>query len=293
MTPPTTPTIQQPIQTIAQIITNLQMLVDNGMPEMAQQRITKNGYKLEILNGKVIHSGESTDAWLDRFITQDSKMLALKEDIRKLSPNMSPVLVTGETGTGKEILARALHGNRGGKFIAINCAGLPSELIESELFGHMRGAFTGADNMKVGLMKIADNGTMFLDEIGELPIGVQGKLLRALQERKIRKVGSNAEEDITCRFVCATHRNLRDMVESNTFRMDLYARLSTFELHTLPLRERPLDIPLIVESLPGGKEFYPHVTGKPIDITLNVRSLQQHVERYKVLGKLPLNCLPQ
>ena len=197
----------------------------------------------------------------------------------------------GETGTGKELIARALHGEKAGEFYGINCAGLPETLVESELFGHKQGAFTGATKDKIGLMKLAANGTLFLDEVGELPLLAQAKLLRAIQERKIRKVGGDQSEDINCRIVCATNRDIRDMCDKGQFRVDLYARISTFEIFIPPLRDRLDDVPLIIKSLEGGEEFtesyFECQNAPPLDITLNVRSLQKHVERFKVLGKLP------
>lgn len=196
------------------------------------------------------------EIWLDRFITQDAAMLALKSKIRKLISVSDSVLIVGESGTGKELLAHALHGLKVPEsFISINCAGLPEHLIESELFGHVKGSFTGATTDKQGLFQAADKGTLFLDEIGELPISLQAKLLRALQEKKIRKVGSNKEESITCRFVAATHCDLASLVKEKKFRLDLYHRLNTFELHTTPLRLRVGDIPLIVESIDPDKIF--------------------------------------
>lgn len=236
-----------------------------------------------------------TELWLKRFITVDPDTLQLKADIEKLSKVDDEVLIIGQTGTGKELLARALIGNRQedsnrNKSIAVNCAGLPESLIESELFGHERGAFTGAVSAKQGLMAEAKGGLLFLDEVGELPLAVQGKLLRALQDRKIRRVGSNGEEDISCKFVFATNRNIADMVRKGEFRQDLYARISTFELHVKPLKDRRCDIEPIISSLPGGKAFYDKHGLKLIDGTLslehNVRSLQQHVKRWTILGRV-------
>jgi len=256
-------------------------------------------YKIE--NDLLMEVGESTEACLNRFITQDEAMLRLKDNIRKLAKVDDEVLIIGPTGTGKEILAHALHGDRSDRFIGINCAGLPDSLIESELFGHVDGAFTGANKIKIGLLKEVGKGTAFLDEVGELPVHVQGKLLRALQEKVIRKVGSNKDEEINCKIVSATNKPLRDMCEAKTFRLDLYARLSTFELETTALSNRTHDIPLIIKGLPYGSEFISAMEQRSldkagtkdywikfIDITLNVRSLQQHVKRYKVLNVLPL-----
>lgn len=269
----------------------VEMLLKNGDIQSALDAIKNWGLKVKIENGRVIDVSDGTENWLSRFITCDPDMIALKDDVRKLAPEQDEVLIAGETGTGKELIARALHGERKGKFVAINCAGLPRELIESELFGHKQGAFTGAVATKQGLMAVARDGTLFLDEIGELPIDVQGKLLRALQEKLIRKVGDDKSEEINCRVVSATNRNLREMTAAKQFRVDLYARLSTFELHTKPLRDRQKDVVMILESLDGGKEFLDKCTdrtGLVADlIPFNVRSLQQIVRRYKVLGHIP------
>lgn len=226
---------------------------------------------------------------LSGFITCNPAMIDLKTRALKMSLCEYPVLITGETGTGKEIMARAMIGNREGPIKSLNCAGFPDELIESELFGHTKGSFTGATSEKIGLMKAADNGVCFLDEIGELKMPVQAKLLRALQSMKIRKVGSNIEEDITCKFVCATNRNLKSMVNEGSFRKDLYARISTLEIDIPPLRERLDDVEVIVTSIKGGKEFldkYGLAYVRQLDLSLNVRSLQQYIIRYNVLGNL-------
>lgn len=261
-------------------------------------------YKIEYVNKepKLVEVGDSTEACLSRFITVNKEMLSLKDDVRKLAlidddkDQLFSVLITGPTGTGKELLAKALHGDRSGKFIAVNCAGLPSELIESELFGHKANSFTGSGGLdKKGLMEVASSkGTLFLDEIGELPMSVQAKLLRAIQSREIRRVGDTSDREINCRLVAATHRDLYQMVEHNLFREDLYARITTFELHTIELANRPEDIVPLLNSMDGGKEFYEaflkkHTSSAEKFLTLdfNVRSLQQHVKRYRILGRLP------
>lgn len=265
-----------------------------------QQRIKedKAPFKLErnvLGEWKLIEVGDSTEAWLSRFITQDPDMLMMKEDVKLLaqinddSSQLFCVLIYGETGTGKEIIARALHGDRTSKFIAINCAGLPIELLESEMFGHIKGSFTGAIKDKKGIMSEA--GTLFLDEISELPLQSQAKLLRAIQEKEIRKVGSEVTESINCRIVCATNKRL---LEESSFRTDLYARISTFEIDTKPLSRRTEDITLIIKSMDGGSKYLDAVKefenqnekDYGFDITLNVRSLQKQVKRYKVLGKI-------
>jgi transcriptional regulator with PAS, ATPase and Fis domain len=271
-----------------QYIRNLLM---SDLEETAREKIKEWKLKIEIQNGEIVDVSSSTEAWLRKFITVDPIMKELKDSVRALAKIQDEVLICGETGTGKELIARALHGNREGKFVAVNCAGLPEQLIESELFGHVQGAFTGASRTKQGLMAVAKEGTLFLDEIGELPMEVQGKLLRALQEKVIRKVGGDTPEDISCRIVCATNKDLLFMLRQETFRVDLYARISTFELHTIPLRFRKNDIPEIIKHIDGGQDFLVALLGCPgnpeLDTPYNVRSLQQYVRRFKVLGKLP------
>lgn len=216
--------------------------------------------------------------WLGLFITQDATMRQLKDKVRRMADLPYPVLIIGETGTGKELLAKALHGRRQGNFVPVNCGGFPEHLIESELFGHVKGAFTGAENDKQGLFQAAAAGTIFLDEIGELPKLMQCKLLRALQEQTIRRVGSVYEEKISCRIVAATHCNLTEMVKAGTFREDLLWRLNTFEIFTTPLRNRPLDIPLIAKTM--GVEVTPDIM-QHTQLSGNVRELYQIVLRIK------------
>jgi two-component system, NtrC family, response regulator AtoC len=165
--------------------------------------------------------------------------------IAKVAPEDSTVLITGETGTGKELVAKAVHRaspRSGAPFVAINCGSIPETLLESQLFGHVRGAFTGADRDKQGLMEVAGGGTILLDEIGEMPLSLQPKLLRALETREILRVGSTTPIKLGARIIAATHRDLRRMIEAGQFRSDLYYRLNVFEIHTPPLRERPQDI---------------------------------------------------
>jgi transcriptional regulator with PAS, ATPase and Fis domain len=291
------PTKEQPVRIIPSE-SSLRALLANNMTEAVQSLLNINPeltFKIE--NGQLVDSVTGAELWLKRFITEDPDSITMKVDAMKLAKVDDEVLIIGETGTGKEIIARSMIGDREGKFIAVNCAGLPETLIESELFGHKAGSFTGADKGKKGMLTAAAKGVLFLDEIGELPLTVQGKLLRALQEKKIRPVGENEEIDISCRFVCATHRDLRKMVEERLFRQDLYARISTFELRIKPLRNRTCDIAPIVlsigESLKMGakaQEFLATYTedilNDKIDLSLNVRSLEQSLKRFNVLGKI-------
>lgn len=238
-----------------------------------------------------------TEKWLMKFITQDERLLKVKDHVRILAPIKCPVLIIGATGTGKELLARALHGSRTGAFVDINCAGMPENLIESELFGHTVGSFTGANKETKGLIAAAANGTLFLDEVGDLAYPLQAKLLRMLQEGVYRQVGGTINLPVSCRIVAATHWNLSECLSScdvrpsgsPRFRDDLYARLSTFELHTLPLKARLDDIPLIISSLDPDGKFPQRVNWSATPLPFNVRSLQQLVLRHRVLGTSPFN----
>ena len=241
----------------------------------------------------------TTEFYLKKFITQHPVMLKLKDEVRKIANLEDSVLIIGDSGTGKELLAHALHGDRKGNFIAINCAGMPENLIESELFGHVKGAFTGANIEKIGLLEVAKDGTIFLDEIGDLAFPMQAKLLRAIQEKSIRRVGSNIEVDINCRVVAATHHKLDEIIEGEDifnkshiqFREDLYYRISMFVLKPLPLAARSMDIPLIIKDI--DKENCIKDINKfcsQIDVNRlagNVRSLQRIVRRFCILGLQP------
>jgi transcriptional regulator with PAS, ATPase and Fis domain len=225
-----------------QTITMIRTLHAQGLSDEA----AKLEERLRQHNPSVAIPSAKTEEELAKFITVHPKMMELKDTIRKLSIVDDPVMIRGETGTGKEILAKALHGSRSGKFESINCAAIPEQLLESILFGHVKGSFTGADSDKVGLMQVCYNGTLHLDEVGEMPLPLQGKLLRALQEKKIRRIGDNKEIDINCRIVASTNRDIQN---PTIFRVDLYWRLCVFEVFTLPLRDRLDDIPLIIKAI--------------------------------------------
>jgi DNA-binding NtrC family response regulator len=213
-----------------------------------------------------------------RLVGESAGMERVRQLIAKVAPTHSTVLIRGETGTGKELVARALHdqGLRAEMpFVAINCGALPESLIESELFGHRKGAFTGADEHRVGLFEVADGGTLFLDEIGELPKAMQAKLLRFLESGEIRRVGENESFTVDVRVLCATHRKLEEMVAEGDFREDLMFRINTFEIHLPPLRERVDDIPLLANHLL--RRFRPHA--RPDDELFTpeaVRVLREH-----------------
>ncbi|MDR5857864.1 sigma-54-dependent Fis family transcriptional regulator [Halomonas eurihalina] len=186
-------------------------------------------------------------------LTGDSEpMRLLFRNAVRLADSDAPLLILGESGTGKELMARALHAESArhdGPFVAVNCASIPAELMESECFGHVKGAFTGAHEARQGLFQSARNGSLFLDEIGEMPMPLQAKLLRALQEKKIRPVGAEREESVDVRIIAATHRDLEHEILAGGFRNDLFYRLETFSLRIPPLRERPGDVERLVMSL--------------------------------------------
>src|SRR5436190_17136581 len=187
----------------------------------------------------------NTQRILNEFLTQDEDLMILKRRVMKLSLSEIPVLITGETGVGKELIARALHGDRRGRFVGVNCGGIPDTLLESEFFGCEPGAFTGAIKRR-GYFQEADNGTLFLDEIGELPSLLQCKLLRVLQERRLRPVGSTQEISVICRIVSATNREIGKLKDSGEFRLDLFYRLAATIIHIKPLRERINDLRLLL-----------------------------------------------
>ncbi|MET0387454.1 MAG: sigma-54 dependent transcriptional regulator [Polyangiales bacterium] len=205
--------------------------------------------------GKNPSAPEQLDTWRTRhapdLLGNDPKLLRVFRTIQQVCDTDCSVLITGESGTGKELVARALHAGSSraqGPFVTVNCAAIPENLLESELFGHVRGAFTGALSPRVGRFAAADGGTLFLDEIGELPLSQQAKLLRAVQEREIIAVGDAKPRKVDVRLIAATHRDLEAMVEQGTFREDLLYRIQVVPVELPPLRERPGDIPALVEA---------------------------------------------
>jgi formate hydrogenlyase transcriptional activator len=227
------------------------------------------------------------------------KFRAVLEDVRTVADADCPVLLRGETGTGKEVIARAIHDTsprRQRRFVAINCAAIPATLLESELFGYERGAFTGAVTQRIGHFQAADGGTLFLDEIGELPLELQPKLLRAIQEQEFERLGSSQTTRVDVRIVAATNQNLEQMVSERRFRMDLYYRLNVFPIEIPPLRERADDIPLLVHhflrtSKCRQAESIERVSNDLMvalvkyDWPGNIRELQNFIQRSVILTK--------
>jgi DNA-binding NtrC family response regulator len=233
-----------------------------------------------------------------RIVGASRPMHELFELIGRAAPSAGTILITGESGTGKELVARAVHeaSGRRGAFVAVNCAAIPADLIESELFGHTGGAFTGAKQARAGLFEAAHGGTLFLDEIGELPPAVQPKLLRALQEGAVRRVGADREREVDVRAVAATNRDLEADVHAGRFREDLFWRLNVIRLRVPPLRERPFDIPLLVDyfiAKASDRAGRPPLDVSPEALAVltayawpgNVRELENAVERAVALAR--------
>ncbi len=192
------------------------------------------------------------EAALQRLVGESATMRQVKDRIARVARSMAPVLITGESGTGKELVARALHANShraSAAFVAVNCSAIPEQLLEAEFFGSRKGAFTGATHDREGFFQAARGGSLFLDEIGDLPLAMQSKLLRAVQERSVRSVGATQEEPVDVRIISATHRDLVSDVQAGRFRQDLYYRLNVIDIALAPLRERREDLPALCSSL--------------------------------------------
>ena len=244
----------------------------------------------------------------EQIVGSSPPLESVLEQVERVAPTDSTVLIQGETGTGKELIARAIHNissRCGHSFVKLNCAAIPLDLLESELFGHERGAFTGAVAQKTGRFELADKGTLFLDEIGDIPLALQPKLLRVLQEQEFEPLGSTRTHRVDVRLVAATHRNLPEMLKRGEFRSDLYYRLNVFPILLPPLRARREDIPALVTHF---AEMFSRRVGRQIEHISeetmaalssyqwpgNIRELQNLIERAVILsddGVLP-NPLP-
>src|SRR5574341_714189 len=244
----------------------------------------------------------------ENIIGKSAVITEVFDTIRKIADSPSTAMVTGESGTGKELVARAIHFNsfrRDKPFVSVNCGAIPEGLMESELFGHVRGAFTGAVSNKVGLFSAAEGGTLFLDEITEIPTLLQVKLLRAIQEREIRRVGDTREIKIDVRLIAASNRDLEQAVREGALREDLFYRLNVIPIHLPPLRERREDIPLLIEfflkKMSSGREakkVLPEAMGMLMAYRWpgNVRELQNTLERLNILASgdaIPLELIPE
>ena len=252
--------------------------------------------------GTAQQSGFGDQDWkgsrFEQIIGTSSALEAVLEQVERVAPTDSTVMIVGETGTGKEVIAHAIHklSSRCGRaFIRVNCAAIPLDLLESEFFGHERGAFTGALTQKIGRFELADKGTLFLDEVGDIPLCLQPKLLRVLQEQEFERLGSGRTHKVDVRIIAATHRNLPDVIRSGQFRSDLYYRLNVFPIVITPLRGRREDIPLLVKHFVEviGRRIGKNIRNIPpetmsaltsYDWPGNVRELQNLIERAVILS---------
>jgi formate hydrogenlyase transcriptional activator len=252
------------------------------------------GYEEELL---YLESETRSEHSFEDIVGKSSALRKVLDQIAIVAPTGSTVLLHGETGTGKELLARAIHNlspRRERTFVRLNCAAIPSGLVESELFGHERGAFTGALMQKSGRFELADRGTLFLDEIGDISLELQPKLLRALQEQEFERLGSTKTIHVDVRLIAATHRDLQDMIRKNHFREDLFYRLNVFPIEIPPLRERREDIPLLIHYfvLRLSRQMQKRIRSVPkpamealvnADWPGNIRELENFIERCVIL----------
>ena len=263
--------------------TGLESLAETNIPEPAVLEEESFYFESEI----------GSEHQFEDIVGKSAALRKVLEQVAIVAPTQSTVLLHGETGTGKELVARAIHNlssRRDRSFVRLNCAAIPSGLVESELFGHEKGAFTGALMQKQGRFEIADRGTLFLDEIGDITLELQPKLLRALQEREFERLGSTKTIRVDVRLIAATHRNLQDMIRKNQFREDLFYRLNVFPIEIPPLRERREDIPLLVNYfvLHHSRQMQKRIKSVPkqameamvnADWPGNIRELENFVER--------------
>ncbi len=266
-------------------------------------------YKKQVLEAKILREQMEQEWDFQNIIGKSPSMIRLYEMIEKVAVTRANVLVTGESGTGKELVARAIHFNgpyKEGSFVPVNCGAIPETLLETELFGHVKGAFTGAISDKVGMFSVAHQGTLFLDEIGEMPTALQVKLLRAIENKEIFPLGSTRSIKVDSRIIAATNKNIHMEVDEGRFREDLYYRLNVLEISIPPLRERREDIPVLArhfiqkynEELKTGFKGVDNLAMKALlnhPWNGNVRELENAVERAMILGEgeyIAINELP-
>jgi transcriptional regulator with GAF, ATPase, and Fis domain len=293
---------QEDANILARIGVQVAMAMDNAM---AFRRIAELRDKLR-QEKKYLEQEISLEHHFEDIVGESAGLKYVLKQIETVAPTTATVLIQGETGTGKELLARAIHRlspRKDSTFIKLNCAAIPAGLVESELFGHEKGAFTGAIARKIGRLELAHEGTLFLDEVGELPLDLQPKLLRALQEREIERIGGTRAIPVDIRLIAATNRDLATMVQEKQFRSDLYYRLRVFPVFSPPLREREADIPVLVRhfvdshSRRMGKviETIPDATMKALTRWPwpgNIRELENFLERAVILTRGPVLYAP-
>jgi transcriptional regulator with GAF, ATPase, and Fis domain len=293
---------KQEVEILARIAVQVAMAVDNAM---AFRRIAELRDQLR-QEKQYLESEINLENRYEDIVGESKGLRQVLLEIETVAPTDATVLIQGESGTGKELLARAIHRlspRSENTFVKLNCAAIPAGLLESELFGHEKGAFTGAIARKIGRLELAHEGTLFLDEVGELPLDLQPKLLRALQEREIERVGGNRTIPINMRLIAASNRDLGDMVAEKTFRSDLFYRLKVFPVFAPPLRERASDIPILVRHFVA---THSRRMGKTIesipDETMqalvrwrwpgNIRELENFLERAVILTRGPVLYVP-
>ena len=289
-------------QFFSQVAGQVAIALDNAL---SYNRIEELNARLA--EEKVYLEGEiRTDNRFEEIVGRSRALKAILKQVETVAPTDSTVLIYGETGTGKELLARAIHDlsqRKQGTFVKLNCAAIPTGLLESEMFGHEKGAFTGAIAQRIGRFELADRGTMFMDEVGEIPLELQTKLLRVLQEREFERLGSSRTIKTDARLVAATNRNLAEMVEEREFRADLYYRLNVFPMTVPPLRERREDIPLLVRYFVQqfARRMNRRITTIPTEsmnaLTRyhwpgNIRELQNFIERAVIVSPGPVLQAP-
>ncbi len=257
------------------------------------------GHRQLIIENRILRSEIRSRYNFGNIVGADKQLLALLEDLASAAKSRSTILIRGESGTGKELIARAIHYNsprKQGPFVKLNCAALPEGLIESELFGHEKGAFTHAVKQNSGRFELADGGTLFLDEVSEIPTSIQAKLLRVIQEREFERVGSGQTIKVDVRLVATTNRNLEEEIAAGRFRQDLFYRLNVIPLTLPPLRKRPNDIPMLADHFirkfnEENQRQVKGVTEKAMKLLLgyhwpgNIRELENYIERAVVLCK--------
>jgi formate hydrogenlyase transcriptional activator len=293
---------QDQVDFLTQVANQVAIAIENAIvygeiAELKDRLAQEKLYLEEEIRGEMDFEG---------IVGQSSGLRHVLNLVETVAPSDSTVLLLGETGTGKELIARAIHDRSRRKdrtLVKLNCAAIPTGLLESELFGHERGAFTGAISQKIGRLELADRGTLFLDEVGDIPPDIQPKLLRALQEREFERLGNTRTQKVDVRLVAATNRDLEKMIASREFRSDLYYRLNVFPIRIPPLRERPEDIPLLVRYF---TQKYARRMEKQIDSIPaaamkklsqwhwpgNIRELENFIERSVILTHGPALQVP-
>lgn len=263
---------------------------------MVYENVVRDTSLSEFVATKPLHKRD-TNTKSSLIVGNSSRMIELKKLISVVAPSLAPIMLTGETGVGKDIVAQDIHrqSTRTGPFVAINCAAIPAELLESELFGYEKGAFTGADRARTGRFEMSNGGTLFLDEVGDMPLALQSKLLRTLENHCIQRIGGSTEIKLDLRLICATHKNVEQMVEDGCFRADLYYRLAAFPIEVPPLVERTEDIPALLEVMTAAyierqpEAIAPQFTPSAVAVLKNygwpgnVRELRNVLERAFVL----------